>query len=323
MLCIMIKVSAGTASVLGLKKIKMDVSPTTAHLLHGEKCANNCKFCPQARESHSDLELLSRIVWPSYEINKVIESLKEAFDKEELKRACIQATNGKGAFEKSKELLEMISKQTRMPLSVASNINSVEKVKALIEAGAQKVCIAMDAATDKIHCDIKGNNYDQKKKLLKMCAELFPGKISTHFIVGMGESEEAVIKEIDTMYQWGVTVGLFAFTPIKGTEMENVNPPQIGQYRRVQIANYLLKRQYATKENMIFNEGRLIEITLEKEQLLKILKNGTAFETAGCPGCNRPYYNEKPGGVMYNYPRALNNEEVNQAIEEAALLIDL
>lgn len=316
----MIKVSAGTASVLGLKKIKMDAPPTTAHLLDGERCANNCGFCPQARGSNSNLDFLSRIIWPSFETNKVIEALKEAYEKEELQRACIQFTNGKGAFEKSKELIEKISLKTNMSLSVASNVNNVEKVKELIEAGANKVCIALDAATDKIHSEVKGDNYYQKMKLLKECAELFPGKISTHLIVGIGESEEDVIREIGTMYEWGVSVGLFAFTPIKGTRMENCNPPEIGQYRRVQIANYLLKHKHIKIEKLKFNDGKLVGVSLENEKLIKILKDGYAFETAGCPGCNRPYYNEKPGGIMFNYPRPLNEEETMRAIEESNLL---
>ena len=37
--------------------------------------------------------------------------------------------------------------------------------------------------------------------------------------------------------------------------------------------------------------------------------NGQAFQTSGCPGCNRPYYNERPGRTMFNYPRPLTPEE--------------
>ena len=27
-----------------------------------------------------------------------------------------------------------------------------------------------------------------------------------------------------------------------------------------------------------------------------------AVLTSGCPGCNRPFYNERPRGPIYNYP---------------------
>jgi biotin synthase len=47
-----------------------------------------------------------------------------------------------------------------------------------------------------------------------------------------------------------------------------------------------------------------------------ILQDGAAFQTSGCQGCNRPYYNERPGGVMYNYARPLSPEEAQAAIAE-------
>jgi biotin synthase len=56
--------------------------------------------------------------------------------------------------------------------------------------------------------------------------------------------------------------------------------------------------------------GRLV--ALGNRGLLK----GEAFETSGCADCNRPYYNEQPGGPLYNYPRPLTSEETERAIEE-------
>ncbi|MCD4785693.1 MAG: radical SAM protein [Candidatus Eremiobacteraeota bacterium] len=41
----------------------------------------------------------------------------------------------------------------------------------------------------------------------------------------------------------------------------------------------------------------------------------TAFRTYGCPDCNRPLYNERPGQVPYNFPRELTEEERISAIE--------
>ena len=52
------------------------------------------------------------------------------------------------------------------------------------------------------------------------------------------------------------------------------------------------------------------------------LADGDAFRTPGCPDCNRPFYNEHPGGPMYNYPRPLTLAETCQAISEVAVLLD-
>lgn len=315
----MIKVSAGTAERLKLKEFKIDDATTTAYLLDGDRCCNNCGFCPQARESESNLELLARIIWPSFSEEKVLENLKIAYEDEKIKRVCVQVTNSGEAFERSKELVKAIREQSSIPISVASNINNMEKIRKLLEHGANKVCVAMDAATEKVHSEVKGNNYHDKKKLLKECAKEFKGKLSTHFIVGLGETEEEILREIQTMYNIDVTVGLFAFTPIKGTRMANWSSPEIGHYRRVQIANYLLKNNYVNINDFQFEKGTLIGIQKDKEEIISILSKGEAFQTAGCPECNRPYYNEKPGGIMYNYPRSLEGEEVKEAIKESQL----
>jgi biotin synthase-related radical SAM superfamily protein len=39
------------------------------------------------------------------------------------------------------------------------------------------------------------------------------------------------------------------------------------------------------------------------------------FETSGCPGCNRPYYNESTRGPMYNHPVALDTKQIQGAID--------
>ncbi|HUT17269.1 MAG TPA: radical SAM protein, partial [Acidobacteriota bacterium] len=41
-----------------------------------------------------------------------------------------------------------------------------------------------------------------------------------------------------------------------------------------------------------------------------IVETGKPFLTSGCPDCNRPFYNEKPSGPIYNYPRNIRLEEI-------------
>jgi biotin synthase len=62
---------------------------------------------------------------------------------------------------------------------------------------------------------------------------------------------------------------------------------------------------------MRFNEdNRLIDFGVSEEQIRNVIRTGRPFVTSGCPGCNRPYYNERPGGPLYNYPRQPLPEEV-------------
>jgi biotin synthase-related radical SAM superfamily protein len=110
-------------------------------------------------------------------------------------------------------------------------------------------------------------------------------------------------------------VGLFAFTPVRGTAMQDIPPPPLDVYRRTQVARYLICGHLARAADFIFSsEGRLISFNLLP--LREHLADGRAFRTSGCPDCNRPFYNERPGGVMYNYPRLLTPTEVERAIAE-------
>jgi biotin synthase len=61
---------------------------------------------------------------------------------------------------------------------------------------------------------------------------------------------------------------------------------------------------------MRFEKGHLIDFGLQKINLLKVVKSGEPFRTSGCPGCNRPYYNERPGGIIYNYSKELAENEI-------------
>jgi len=112
-----------------------------------------------------------------------------------------------------------------------------------------------------------------------------------------------------------VTVGLFSFTPVPGTLWGNRPPPSLPSYRRIQVAHYLLTTGACSVDDFCFSPaGRIISYGLSRMRLREVLGNGRAFQTAGCPGCNRPYYNERPGRAMYNYPRPLRAEEIEAAV---------
>ncbi len=78
-----IRVSSGSAVVLGLIGGRLDAEPTTAYLLtsSGGKCTANCGFCSQARGSRSRQDLLSRVVWPVFSTGDVVDKLASSADK--------------------------------------------------------------------------------------------------------------------------------------------------------------------------------------------------------------------------------------------------
>ncbi len=150
--------------------------------------------------------------------------------------------------------------------------------------------------------------------LVEEACRRYPGHIRVHLMAGLGESEEELIDRMQQIYDRGGAVELFAFTPIRGTALAGRPQPPLDSYRRIQAARYLLHHHLARSDEFRFVAGRLAGFG--RLDWAKLLADGTAFTTAGCPGCNRPFYNERPGGVMYNYPRPLTAAEAEQALNE-------
>lgn len=100
--------------------------------------------------------------------------------------------------------------------------------------------------------------------------------------------------------------------------MQGDSPPPLGSYRRLQVARHLLMQEVASPGDFRFSiQGRLVDFGLAGSQLENALADGQAFRTSGCPGCNRPYYNEPPRGPLYNFPRRPSAGEVRRAVAEA------
>ncbi|MGC8826086.1 MAG: radical SAM protein [Anaerolineae bacterium] len=313
-----IQVSAGTAAVLGLLDLKMDTSPTTAYLLLGGRCLMNCGFCAQARDSTASALYLSRITWPPFPLEETAGRIAQAFAQGSLRRACLQVTVGPHDFEQALEVVLTLRRHSPIPIDVSILPNSMDEVRRLFGAGVNHIGFGLDAACERVFRLVKGGSWRRSLEMIEETAEAFPGRAAVHLIVGLGETEQEMVERIAWMHQRGITVGLFAFTPLRGTGMEQLPAPALSHYRRMQAARYLICHGLARLSDFTFDEGgRLTDIALPAWR--RLLEDGKAFETSGCPDCNRPYYNERPAGPMYNYPRPLSAEEAQQAIEEMEL----
>lgn len=314
-----IRVSAGTEVVLGLRQRPMEAAPTTAYLmLDGEGCAMDCAFCAQARGSHARADALSRIIWPEHPTDEVLASLERAPD--DLGRICLQVTVHREAVAEVTGLAHNIRRHSDRPISAAIRPPNLDSIRQLFAAGIDVIGLGLDAATEQIYRAIKGAGWDTTIRMIEWACRRFPGRIRVHLIVGLGETEQELCQIMQQVYDWGGRVGLFAFTPVRGTPLEGRPQPPLDQYRRIQVARYLIDRGLARAEAYRFDAaGRLVD--LGRPDLAALLADGAAFRTSGCPHCNRPFYNERPGGTIYNYPRPLTPSEAEQAIEELGLPI--
>ena len=325
-----VRVSAGSAIVLGLLNAKLDAPPTTLYLMTYKrgKCSANCSFCPQAKGSQSRTDMLSRVSWPIYLTKHVINRIERTFKEAKTERVCIQALNYPQVFFHLQALVNAIHKQSCIPISVSCQPLQRENIVRLAEAGIERIGIPLDAATEEIFTRIKGSStggfysWKDQWKLLDEAVGVFgKGKVSTHLIVGLGETEKHMIKTLQQCVDMTVLPGLFAFTPIPGTGLANESQPPIEKYRRIQVARYLIMQGTARYEDMSFDEKEdLSEFGVDDQILLQVVEKGEAFLTSGCPDCNRPYYNEKPRGLMYNYPRKLSPDDVSSIKKQLGVL---
>lgn len=317
-----LRVSSGTAAVLGLRDLRMDTAPTTAYMMLGDRCQRDCAFCTQARSSTADSAALSRVSWPRYAIDEVIPALASSCRDGSIVRACFQVTVSDGYLESTTDAITELSQGAGLPICTAVLPRDIGDVASLLDAGAERVTIALDAACEHVYRRVKTGSWRRTHDLLEGAARAFPGRMGTHLIAGLGESEREIVECTQGMLDLGVMVGLFAFMPVRGARMGSHAAPKIASYRRVQAARWLMTLGHARADEMTFNkEGRLTGYGAATKDLEALLAHGDAFRTAGCSGCNRPYYNERPAGPLYNYPRPLSAGEAE--CEIAGLLQSL
>lgn len=309
----------GTGVVLGLWDGRMETPPTTAHLLtyHDGRCAAGCGFCPQARGSTSDLKMLSRVLWPHYPLEKVLAALGKKGGS--FQRICVQAVNYLGAVEDVCELVGKIKDTSSLPISVSCHPVTREVMERLDSLGVERICIPLDAVTPEVFKMTKdGYSWESHLKALKDARDVFGFRVTTHVIVGLGESEREAVQAIGMLDRMGVTVALFAFTPIRGTRLSEHPRPDLDSYHRIQLARHLILQRLGTVEGMKFKGSKVVDFGVEDDILEKVVMSGEPFRTSGCQGCNRPFYNESPHGPIYNYPRKPTKKE-SETIQESLL----
>ena len=324
-----IRVSTGTAIVLELLRGKLDAEPTTAYLMTYKmgRCSANCGFCPQARGSKSSMELLSRVSWPTFPTPNVLTALGAIGRQGKIKRVCIQALNYPSVFVHLEALVKEIKKQVAVPVSVSCQPLNAVNSELLAKAGVDRLGVALDAVTEALFNKVKGKDAggyygwgNQFNMLTKAIAFFGKGNVSTHLIVGLGETEKEAAQMIQKCVDMSVIPALFAFTPIRGTRLENNSPPPLESYRRVQLARFLIVKGSARFDDMHFDDdGKIISFGLANDALKPIIEYGEPFLTSGCPDCNRPFYNEKPSGPIYNYPRKTSQTEIEKIKKQLKL----
>lgn len=302
---IKIRVSYGTAIVLGLIEARQDVAPTTAYLLYDNGCIGQCSFCSRANGNQKS-QKLSRVIWPEYEFETVLERLTA--ESRPFRRICLQT----GFNPENTETIKSLAKRlinSGISTSMTLSPSQTDLAQEMLAMGLDHVGIGLDAAAEESYREHKRKDWRHDWPALQQLLRLAGDRIEVHLIFGLGDSEETFARRIHEIVAAGGKISLFALTPVNGG-----SAPDLSAYRRMQAFRFLCESRKISMDDCSFVDGQLTGFGLAGEALKEALSSGDAFRTSGCGDCNRPYYNERPGQIFFNYPRALSASEFSQAV---------
>jgi biotin synthase len=165
------------------------------------------------------------------------------------------------------------------------------------------------------------HSFDKYWEILRAAADIFgPERFGAHLIVGMGESDHDTLTQVQTIRDLGGHSHMFAFFPERGSLMDHLPPVPRPQWRRIQLARYLIDYRDHRVDRMRFDErGQLANFGLPQDEIDEIVKAGVAFRTSGCPGreaadvsaCDRPYGDSPPRDIA-SYPFRLKRDDIRK-----------
>ena len=319
-----VMVSLAGAMTLGLEKGKFAreeivLKGLNVLMTYKENCSANCSYCGVSRERRVTRERTTfiRVKWPVVSVEKLIHKTNTV--QHNMRRLCVGMLANPKSFKHSLNVIEQFKQRTDLLISgliTASLIKSREDLQKIKDAGADRVDIAIDAATEELFDKHRGlpvrgpHKWDHFWWVTEEATKVFePGTVGIHLVVGLGETEEELLQSCQRAQDMGVVTHLFSFNPEPSTLLGDHPQPPLGQYRRCQLGRYMINELGMNIEQFRFNQaGQVVDFGLPTEELDKIVNSGLPFVTSGCPdetgetACNRPYGNGRPSEKMRNFP---------------------
>jgi biotin synthase len=326
-----LRISLAAAMTLGLRSgsFYRNAKLRCINLLmtYEQGCSANCAYCglQRVRDGSYEKKSFIRVPWPMVSLEEIVARCKE--HSSEVKRICLSMiTHGK-AVKDSIEILEILkSELPRVPLSLLCSPTLLRPgdLQLYKSIPVDRLGIAIDGATEEIFDKLRGrgvkgpHRWERYWAIFHEGVEIFgPGKVGVHLIVGLGETEEEMVGVMDRIRRSGGCTHLFCFFPEPGSRLERWPQPPVGQYRRCQLARYLIDEGLATLEEFSFNDkGQIVFFGLPQRELERIIELGTPFMTSGCPDetgktvCTRPYGDCAPGDDIRSYPFNPDEEDL-------------
>lgn len=287
-------------------------------LTYPSGCAARCAYCglSGSRPGPVDKNSFIRVSWPSFSLDAIIEAI--AARRDAVRRICISMLTNTRAVRDTAAICHRLRERFDIPVSllVSPTILSRQDLTTFRAAGADKIGVAIDLATQELFDRYRGSgvggphHWDTYWNCLADAVDLFgPGNAGSHFMVGMGETEQDMCRAMQRVADLGGNTHLFSFFPEAASALAGHPQPHMAHYRRIQLARYLIDEDLARADGFVFApDGRLLDYGLGPDRLRAVVDAGEPFRTSGCPGydgevaCNRPYANSRPGQELRNFP---------------------
>jgi biotin synthase len=337
----LLRMSLAAAMTLGFKQglfyRKAKLTCINLLLTYGGGCAARCAYCGLSRKRPGDYEAKSfiRVSWPAYSLLEIIDRIRERQDR--VKRICVSMITHKHAMEDTKQICRRLRCEFDIPVSllITPTILSRDDLIAFKAAGADKIGVAIDLATEALFDRYRGKGVRGPHKwqtywhCLAEAIEVFgEGNAGSHFMTGMGETEKEMCQAMQRVKDMGGGTHLFSFFPEGNSQMSNHPMPPMDQYRRIQIARYIIDQGQSRADFFRFDkEVRIADFGITGEFLGRLIDSGEPFRTSGCEGydgevaCNRPFANSRPGPLMRNYPFSPNRGDIQSIRKQVNLKI--
>ena len=325
-----VQLSTAAAITLGIMSGRMYGCECTRCLnlllTYPEGCRANCAYCGLARHREADRDYADRnfirVDWPAVPMRDIVDIVAEDPDASPFHRMCISMITHPRSEDDTFTVLRQWTDRIdpdAIPVSILSNPTTMtrEDVQKTRDLGADIFTVALDAATPEIFDRTRGKGVQSPHKwskyweILEDARDIFgPQKFGAHIIVGMGETEYEVLELVQRLVDIGGHSHMFCFFPEDGSLMDHLPATPRDQWRRVQLARYLIDYRGVRLEHMRFDDlGRVQDFGIPKGELDEVIEAGIAFRTSGCPGkfqedisaCDRPYGDSPPSDIA-SYP---------------------
>jgi biotin synthase len=325
-----VQLSTAAAITLGIMNGRMHRCSCTRCLnlllTYPEGCRANCAYCGLARHREAERDYADRnfirVDWPAVPLETVVGIVARDGAASPFHRMCISMITHPRSDADTVAVLKQWTDRidpSTIPVSILSNPMTMtrEDVSRLRELGADIFTVALDAATPEIFDRTRGKGVQSPHtwakywEILMDARDIFgPQKFGAHIIVGMGETEHEALTLVQRLVDLGGHSHMFCFFPEKGSLMDHLPATPRDQWRRVQLARYLIDYRGVRVEHMSFDgAGRVVNFGIPQSGLDAMIDEGIAFRTSGCPGkfrddvsaCDRPYGDSPPSNVA-SYP---------------------